>query len=84
MKKQNVKVSDLKIVAMNNLEGKSGGIKWPFNKIIDALLTRKINVWKNNCQDDIEKLRIIINEIFNQYFNDIFTHINISEFIDIS
>lgn len=76
---RSINVSDLKIVAIDNLDGKSEGMKWPFNKIINVFITRKLNFWKNNCQKDIEKLRAFINETLNEYFTDIITDINISE-----
>ena len=76
---RSINVLDLKIVAIDNLGGKSEGMKWPFSKIINVFITRKLNFWKNNCQKDIEKLKVFINETFNQYFTNIITHINISE-----
>lgn len=76
---RSINVSDLKIVVIDNLSGKSERMKWPFSKIVNVLITRKLNFWKNNCQKDIEKLRVFINQRFNEYFTNIITHINISE-----
>ena len=82
-KKQTVRVTQITVMSIDGLDGKSSGLAWPLNKIADIVIERQLSQWKSNSQRNADQIKLFLNQYSSQWnLSDILSHINFSELLD--
>lgn len=77
LKQKSIKLNKLRIVSKDRIKCVSTGFVWPFNRTVETLIRKNIELFINENQSELElRAKLLIDQLFEPNFNDLEFAIN--------